>query len=190
MRTYMTRRSYHRTMRDLDDNTLWCQFRDAMDLCRIRAELKEDKGINPARHMWRGYDHALVVYTHSTVQERVRRWGQRHDRQDPTAVDPWKEMDEVFRALGKLPPFDVPPWWDDLDLYRSHRAALLRKHPDQYEGIWQDADDKLASLWPVIAPDDPREYWFYMTPAEKSKLDAGQRILPANVTDRELVYSL
>ena len=43
---------------------------------------------------------------------------------------------------------ELPPWLGDPDFHRSHRSALLRKHPAYYRDVFPGVPDDLPYVWP------------------------------------------
>jgi hypothetical protein len=193
MQTFMTRKSYHRSMHDLDDKRLINQFEEAMQLARVIGGLTDGYRNHPAAKMWMTYDHALNVYIHNTIQERVLRWGQRYNRSRPGAVDPWVRMDELSRELreanGPLPPYEVPPWFEDLDVLRSHRSNLLRKLPGHYGHMWNEAiSDDWPYLWPIIDRSNSEGYYLYVSKPDAHRLGIGERVWPEHIDRDSVVF--
>lgn len=190
MQTFMTRKSFHKSMKDLDDKRLRNQFEEAMHLLRVKAGLATGYEHHPAALMWNGYEHALDIYVHATVQERVRRWGKRFNPDNPTAVDPWVRMDEVSRAFGGYKPYEHPPWMDDLWFLTSHRSNLIRKDAAHYAPLWtQDVPELMPYLWPIISDEHEEGYFLQISRPDAKRLKDGDLFLPEELVDtRELVY--
>lgn len=182
MMTFLTKMSHHRTMRDLDDERLCKQFDSALKMLKLNLGY-ETGPRNFAARSWEGYDHALIVYAHACIQERVRRWGTRTDVTDPNSVDPTKRLAEVQYRSFPLPAYTLPPWWGDLDIYRSHRSALVREDSDHYGVLWNDVPEDWPMLWPVIDKGAPDGYRLHITGMSARRVAAGELTLP----DREIV---
>lgn len=191
MQTFLTRRSFHRSMSDLDDKRMINQFEEALHILRVHAGLTEGYKNHPAVKMWRGHEHALSIYMHSCTAERVNRFGRRWNKDRPGAVDPWIRMDEPERALkqqGRWGSFAYPPWWDELWVYMSHRSNLLRKDPEFYGAVgWSPVPELMPYLWPVVHSDDTSQYSLYISAPDAKRLRDGELFLPDELTDK-VVY--
>jgi len=44
---------------------------------------------------------------------------------------------------------ELPPWFGDDAVHRSHQSALVRKDPDHYRRYFPDVPDDLPYTWPA-----------------------------------------
>lgn len=191
MITYVTKKSHHRTMADLSPRHLIKTFDWGLEVLKALGQIptKVERDSLPCQ-MWVGYEHALVVYLHSAIAERVNRWRYRIDPDDPNAIDPQIRMGEVTRIVTpRLRPYVVPPWWEDLDVYRSHRSNLIRQDPEHYSGLWKgDGSPDWPYLWPVVDPEAEDGYRLVVSAQDSKRLDVAQRMWPAHLDQREIEF--
>ncbi len=133
------------------DFVLSAQVLDRQRLGKQRVEVlqllntlyhKEGRWWNhPACRMWRGYEHALIIYG----CEICRTW-KSYGYKDSCYEKILMYLD-VFNIDQDL--FICPPWFTDSRLHLSHRSNLIRKKPDYYRKFWSDIPDNLPYFWPV-----------------------------------------
>lgn len=95
---------------------------------------------HPAVKMWKGYEHALLVYGMAMCRE----WSDR--KYDRGTTEGW------FRTMldKHEGPLISPPWLADAKLHRSHQSNLVRKDPTFYRIHFPDVPDNLPYQWPVL----------------------------------------
>ena len=97
--------------------------------------------------MWKGHEAALGAYSVAICDEWTRRGFSdtcdrkiRSDLADADFADLPASQDEA----------DLPGWWGDDAVHRSHRSALLRKDPDHDRPTFEPAlPDDLEYVGPV-----------------------------------------
>src|SRR2546421_5508759 len=88
---------------------------------------------HPAIKMWRGYEHALMLYVNYMIEEWKRRGYQN--------TLPYYDLQDIEIEF---------PWWlGDPRLHASHRSNLLRKDPTYYRQFGWDEPNDLSYFWPV-----------------------------------------
>jgi hypothetical protein len=134
----------------LDDLRLCKQRVEALQVIRALTRPVYGWKHHPAVRMWRGYEEALGAYGVAICREWCRR-----GHADSCEV---KMLDDLREAGVAVPPRspaelqragELPPWFGDDTLHRSHRSALLRKDPDWYGSRLDDVPDDLPYVWPV-----------------------------------------
>jgi hypothetical protein len=97
--------------------------------------------------MWKGYEPALGAYAAAICKEWTARGFD--DTCDLTIRN-----DLADAGFTEIPTTqhhaDLPPWWGEDAVHRSHRSALLRKDPEHYRPRFEpDLPDDLEYVWPV-----------------------------------------
>lgn len=149
MQTFVPHPSFRESARALDTRRLGKQRVEALQI--LRALTREQYGWkhHPATLMWKGYEEALASYARAIIDEWCAR-GHADTCQATITADLEAagitdvRSEEELQAAG-----DLPPWWGDDDVHRSHRSALLRKDPDFYRDRFPDEPDDLEYVWPV-----------------------------------------
>jgi hypothetical protein len=141
MQTFVPEKSYTEIAKSLDKKRL---FKNSLETMQIyKALTVEEYGWknHPAVKMWRGHEHALLLYGYEMLKEAV----------DNRGVKSVKLVLWYFEELEKEPvgSSDLPEWWGRDDIHDSHRARLWQKDPvayAQYERFGQTIDEY---VWPV-----------------------------------------
>ena len=151
MQTFVPYPDMQRSAEVLDDKRLGKQRVEALQI--IRALTYETYGWkhHPAVLMWKGHEEALGAYARAICEEWTNR-----GHADTCAVTittdltaagirtPARTEHELRKAE------ELPPWWGDDAVHRSHRSALLRKDPAHYGPRFEpDLPDDLEYVWPV-----------------------------------------
>jgi hypothetical protein len=147
MQTFVPYPDLRRTAAVLDDKRLGKQRVETMQI--IRALTRETYGWkrHPAVRMWEGHVPALGLYASVICEEWTARGHAdtcdatiRGDLADAGFTDIPATQDEA----------DLPAWWGDEAVHRSHRSSLLRKDPEHYRPRFEpDLPDDLEYVWPV-----------------------------------------
>ena len=95
---------------------------------------------HPAVKMWRGYEGALVQYTHAICGEWKRR------SYKDTVEGKVSDL-AATHGINIVNPV-MPPWLGRPDLHLSHQSNLVRKLPDHYGALWPDVPATLEYVWP------------------------------------------
>lgn len=120
----------------------------ALDGARLRNQRGECKTIfqalenkdhwfnHPATRMWWGYEHQLILYT-LTIMDECARMG------TSSISRGW------FESRLDRYPNRVPHWLGSSDFHIAHKSNLLRKQPSHYRDLlgWQEPDN-LPYIWP------------------------------------------
>lgn len=87
---------------------------------------------HPATKMWKGYEPALRQYMRAVILEWISR-GYKNNMEIPPEE-----------------PFELPPWWGDERVHKSHRSSLLEKDIEYYYEThgWEDYPE-INYYWPV-----------------------------------------
>ena len=151
MQTFVPYPDMRRSAEVLDDRRLGKQRVEALQI--IRALTYETYGWkhHPAVLMWKGYEEALGAYARAICEEWTNR-----GHADTCALTITTDLTaagirtpaRTEQQLGKAD--ELPPWWGDDAVHRSHRSALLRKEPEHYGPRFEpDLPDDLEYVWPV-----------------------------------------
>ncbi len=189
MQTFLMWRNYAFSMLNLDPRRLFKQRLEAEEVLRTITGRSDGWKNHPAVKMWQGYPGALSGYIWC-ISEAAR------ERElDYIAVDAEKMgqialeagvgqevphlvadfMADALPDFRERPPVELPPWWADDRLYRSHRSNLLRKavegyrrgHEEgnklylgyydtwlpYYRAVFGDVPEDLPYFWPSNEPE-------------------------------------
>jgi hypothetical protein len=156
VQTFLPSSDFAESARLLDQRRLGKQRVEALQI--IRALTRERYGWkhHPVVRMWAGHEEALAAYALEMCQEwRGRGFADTVEatvRADVAVAGVSRiRMQRQLARLGLL-----PQWLGDPALHLSHRAALVRKDPAHYRGLFPDVDDdQIPYVWPPGAA--PRE---------------------------------
>lgn len=142
MQTFLPYSNPIETAAVLDDKRLGKQRVEAIQIARSLLGLSKGGWSNhPAVKMWRGYESYLVrVYLDAMMNE----WGNRGYRNIKT-VQHLQELTSLTEGMST----GTPWWFDNGQLFISHRSNLIRKKPEHYQPLWPDVPDDLEYIWPV-----------------------------------------
>lgn len=108
---------------------------------------------HPATLMWTGHDSALGVYLAFCLDEWLRR-GYNNTRVLPYShetflrCEGWPDRD-AFCPDGR--DAELPVWWGDERVHKSHRAALMVKDPEHYRQFGWRVVPQIDYHWPVAS---------------------------------------
>jgi hypothetical protein len=141
MQTFLPYDDFTRSAVSLDTKRLGKQRVEAYQIMKAIADPDYGWQHHPAVQMWRGYEHALILYGITCCVA----WLQRGYR-DTLFV---KFMDALL-ADG-LPGSEVvaPPWLGDARFHDSHKSNLVRKDASHYGPQFPGVPDDLPYYWPT-----------------------------------------
>lgn len=179
MMTWMTRMSMFDTMDDLQLNQIALAVKEAEELFYEMVGLAPDDAEPapaPVRMMWAGYEPALAAYAVAgmavlTTQHRITS-GIRSIELANTVAD-LRRGDESYLE------FETPPWFNDVDVLRSHRSNLQRRFKHYY---WKNTPSDLPYIWPVV--DDAGGYSLKLSKYDKALIASGERSIPKKTLER------
>ena len=138
MQTFLPYADFRAVAHTLDNKRLGKQRVEGLQIINIITTPNYVGGWmnHPAIHMWRGYEHALMLYVNTMIDEWQRR-GFQNTMQRYTIPD---------TATSPI----VMPWWlGDARLHDSHKSNLLRKDPVYYHQFGWNVPPDLPYYWPV-----------------------------------------
>lgn len=145
MQTFVPEPSFIDSVRVLDRQRLGKQRVETLQIMKALAGLSKGWVNHPATRMWRGYEYALLVYQHYTVEEWKRR-----GYKDTC----WSKTQAVYdmffdTSMYKSCDIGMPHWWGDNRVHDSHKSALVFKDPVWYNTIYPDVVGEYNYYWPV-----------------------------------------
>lgn len=126
----------------------------------------------PIPDMWRGYSYQLVLFglrhSHEAYVERKLRWHR------------WRELAPYVAATagGRR---DMPPWWGDPWVHRSHRSRLLGYREGHYGDYFPATPMHMPLVWPKLTDEDSRGYKLILTKRDLGLIDRKLYRLPAGL---------
>lgn len=147
MQTFVPFPDFERSAAVLDDKRLGKQRVEVLQIVRALTWPTYAWKSHPAVLMWKGYEPALGTYAHAICAEWTARGF--NDTCDVKILAALREAG-FHRIPATQHEADLPPWWGNDAVHRSHRSSLLRKHPDHYRSRFEaDLPDDLDYVWPV-----------------------------------------
>jgi Pyrimidine dimer DNA glycosylase len=149
MQTFLPYPDFAASAEVLDDRRLGKQRVEALQILRALTRERYGWKHHPAVRMWAGHEDALVCYAMEICAEWVHR-GYADTCAASICADlavaelPAPRSQAELAAAGRL-----PPWLGDERLHRSHRAALVRKDPEYYQGRFDGVEDDVPYFWPM-----------------------------------------
>tara|TARA_R100000458_G_C8275761_1_gene250922 strand:+ start:2690 stop:3151 length:462 start_codon:yes stop_codon:yes gene_type:complete len=153
MQTFLPYVSIKDSLYSLDDKRLGKQRVECLQILNTLDPDHDSRGWenHPAVKMWRGYEGYLALYALTCCEAWAIRGMQNRGFDKPysnakTEPKIRAYVDKYTDMFGA----DVPPWWYDNRIHRSHQSNLLRKNPEHYRSIFgPDVPDNLPYYWPV-----------------------------------------
>lgn len=142
MQTFLPYPSFSLSAAVLDRPRLGKQRVEALQLLRANTLPEYGWRNHPATKMWAGYLPALVAYG-LAVTDAWTALG-RPDTVRAQLLEFAPDVDGV--AHSEL---DMPRWFGDPALHRSHRSNLMRKDRGYYGPLFGDIPDDLPYVWPT-----------------------------------------
>lgn len=185
MITWMTRRSMGLTAADLDTPRLALQLKQTkLILDKMGGlEVEDIPDNHPVLRMWEGYDIALCIYGMMMSAE----WHMNRGYADKSCFeffDICQEIKAALREEDQPTAFVSPPWFQDVDVLRSHRSNLLRRKHKFYSDVWTKIDEGWPYIWPFIDEDEEDGYKLMLSKSDKDRLARKERTLPKDVLRR------
>ncbi len=133
MQTFLPYPDLQKSIRILDYKRLGKQRVETFQVLNILLDRTPTKGWrnHPVTLMWCGYEAALQLYQNYTIQEWIDRG--------------YKNTME-FEIITINP--QLPSWFGDDRVHKSHRSNLLRKDYEYYSKYFLE-DPNLQYFWPV-----------------------------------------
>ena len=128
----------------------------------------------PLRMMWRGYEAALAGYVAAATAALVGYGVVAGDR----ALRAAQTIKQI--RLEEDLPLVMPPWFEDLDVLRSHRSNLMRRWPTSY--AWKGTPERMPYLWPIV--DDEGGYKLKLSKHDIGLIASGDRVLSKSIAGR------
>ena len=145
MQTFVPWPDFAESARSLDQARLGKQRVEALQVLRAVTLPAYGWQSHPAVAMWRGHREALTAYSLAVTDEWIAQG--RADTVRPQIAEFAPGVEATSSGL------DLPAWWGDEAVHRSHRSKLVQKDPEHYRAVFPDAPDDLDYTWP---PADPR----------------------------------
>lgn len=132
MQTFLPFPDFKKSVEVLDSKRLGKQRVETYQVLNILLNRTETKGWrnHPVTLMWTGYEAALQVYQNYTIQEWIKRG--------------FKNTMQFENILIEA---QMPWWFGDDRLHKSHRSNLLRKNWEYYSEFFVE-DPSLSYFWP------------------------------------------
>ena len=140
MQTFLPYPDFAASARVLDTKRLGKQRVEAVQIMRtLLGAGSAGWSHHPAVKMWRGHEDALWRYTRAVCNEWLARGyaNTKCEEHLATLADLILDIDTT-----------EPPWLGREDLHASHRANLVRKHPEHYGTLWPDVEPTEGYIWP------------------------------------------
>jgi hypothetical protein len=117
MQTFLPYPDFEKSVQILDSKRLGKQRVETFQVLNILLDRTETKGWrnHPVTLMWKGYEAALQVYQNYTIREWIKRG--------------YKNTMQFENILIEA---QLPSWFGNESLHRSHRANLLKKDWEYY----------------------------------------------------------
>ena len=132
MQTFLPYADYYQSALVLDAKRLGKQRLEAAQIYKVIVGESTAWANHPAVLMWLGYPEALAAYHNIILREWIRRGYN-------------NTMPFIDHTNWRV---QLPYWFSDDRLYKSHRSNLLRKNPTHYTQFgWIESDD-LPYYWP------------------------------------------
>lgn len=141
MQTFLPYPEFSKSAECLDNKRLGKQRVETWQIYKALTEENYGWKNHPAVKMWKGYEHALLVYGSTICKEWIKR-GFRD-----TMLERFNN--ERFKiTYTKDSEIENPPWFGQEDFHTAHRSNLLRKDYDYYSKFnWLETAD-LEYVWP------------------------------------------
>lgn len=137
MQTFLPYPDFAESASSLDDVRCRNQRRESVTILGLLLTNATGGWANhPATLMWKGYEHALIVYTIEFCKEVFGRGFNDYTQE---------VLEQALRVVPKGP---MPHWLGQDEFHASHRSNLLRKDRRYYSQFgWTEPDD-LPYIWP------------------------------------------
>ncbi|HEY7597147.1 MAG TPA: MSMEG_6728 family protein [Actinophytocola sp.] len=150
MQTFLPYPDFAETARVLDPRRLGKQRVEALQVLRALTVPGYGWQHHPAVAMWAGYEEALASYGLAVCAEWTAT-----GHADTCATSLRADLAELVGLASARPQAELaaagelPPWFGDEALHRSHRSSLVRKDPGHYRTYFPDVPDDLPYVWPA-----------------------------------------
>ena len=143
MQTFLPFPSFELSAESLDDKRLGKQRVECIQILHALTDPTYGWQHHPAVNMWRGYEWQLCNYGIAICYE----WFYSRLNRDTCEA----QIQRIKYGLQN-PCYDMPPWFGNRELHRSHRANLLRKNFQFYKckfSDWEQLDTAMPYVWPT-----------------------------------------
>ena len=132
MQTFLPFPDFKKSVEVLDSKRLGKQRVETYQVLNILLNRTDTKGWrnHPVTLMWAGYEAALQLYQNYTIEEWIKRG-----------------FKNTMQCENLLIEAQMPPWFGDDRLHRSHRSNLLRKNWEYYSQHFIE-ETNLPYYWP------------------------------------------
>lgn len=134
MQTFLPSKNFKECAKILDYKRLGKQRVEAKQILNILlGRTTSTAWVNhPAVKMWKGYENTLKYYYNCILEEWIKR-----------GYNNTMCFEEVYN------PIIYPAWFNNDEVFSSHRSNLLRKNKEYYSQFkWIESDD-LLYIWPI-----------------------------------------
>ena len=149
MQTFVPYPDFARSAAVLDSRRLGKQRVECIQIVRALTWPTYAWKSHPAVLMWQGHEAALGAYSTAICREWTGRgFNDTCDLKIRTDL-----RDAGFTEIpATQTDADLPSWWGNEAIHRSHRSSLLRKDPEHYRSRFEPGlPDDLEYVWPVQA---------------------------------------
>lgn len=134
MQTFLPSKNFKECAKILDYKRLGKQRVEAKQILNILLGRTTSKAwVNhPVVKMWKGYENTLKDYYNCILEEWIKR-----------GYNNTMCFEEVYNSII------YPVWFNNDEVFSSHRSNLLRKNKEYYSQFkWTESDD-LLYIWPI-----------------------------------------
>ncbi len=144
MQTFLPYQDFAASAKVLDRARLGKQRVESMQIMNACTGVGRGWVNHPATRMWRGHEHALLLYTDAMIDE----WTSRGYK-DTCKVKIHSIYTEAVHNGRLMPNLAMPTWLGDPAFHASHRSNLLRKDSIYYGKFGWTESSTLPYIWPV-----------------------------------------
>lgn len=177
--TWWLEKSPTRSLAALSDEALLATLSMTESLCVLirKGDWCADDKLPAVGHMWKHNPLALHIYGMLASIEADRKRG--------FNVGSFAEFNYYARQMSQSQDveFEMPPWWEDEDIMKSHASAAMReKALDDGVLVGHHVDEFWPVLWPMVYAD--RTYDLHISKKDKAALEIDDLALPDSVRSR------
>ncbi len=171
-----TQFSWARTVADLENEELQQHINQMVDLMEVLRQGGRPK--EPAFYMWHKHISAFMIAGMVACNELVL-----NRRLETKKFWIFMRAYESLKDKGNWS-YEIPPWFTDADLCRSHRSVLMVLRPASYDlELWPGTPKQMPLLWPVVS-DDGAVADLRVAKADLGRLRNGELRIPKSIRSR------